>query len=157
MCFQTMQRQKLADIQAWFPGICLAITLYTAPTMAGVQTITHGKNLMTSCQQALTILHQASDTPDTADQNSAFVCMAYLSSMMATAQHANDLAKLRYSLITDGRGNRHDISLYCFDWQLSYQEIARIVLEFGRNNPVYLPQPAHKLAIRALQTAFPCR
>ena len=152
-----MQLQKFTDIQKWFPGICLASILLTAPAVASVQTITHGKSLMISCQQALTALSQEPDTLNNADQNSAFVCMAYLSGMMATAQHADALAKLRYSLLTDGRGNRHDLGLYCFDWQLSYQKIARIVLEFGRSNPAYLQQPAHKLAIRALQTAFPCR
>ncbi len=149
--------QKFTDIQKWLPGICLAGILCAAPVTASVQTITHGASLMASCQQALIALTQKPGTPDDTGQNSAFVCMAYLSGVMATAQHANDQAKLRYSLVTDGRGNRHDLSLYCFDWQLSYQKIARIVLEFGRNNPVYLQQPAHKLAIRALQNAFPCR
>jgi len=152
-----MQLKKLTDIQKWFPGICLVSILYTAPVVASVQTITHGKSLMVSCQQALIALNQEADTPNNADQNSAFVCMAYLSGMMTTAQHANEQAKLRYSLLTDGRVNRHGFGLYCFDWQLSYQKIARIVLEFGRSNPVYMQQPAHKLAIRALQTAFPCR
>jgi len=152
-----MQRQKFTDIQQWFLGICLLGGLYTGPAVANVQTITHGKSLMISCQQALIALSQKADTRNKADQNSAFVCMAYLSGMMETAQHANNQAKLRYSLMTDGRGDRHDLSLYCFDWQLSYQKIARIVLEFGRKKPVYLQQPAHKLAIRALQTAFPCR
>ncbi len=152
-----MRLQKFTDISKWLPGICLTSILYTTSTVASVQTITHGKSLMISCQQALTVLNQTPDTPGNADQNDAFVCMAYLSGMMATAQHANAQAKLRYSLMTDGRGNRHDLALYCFDWQLSYQKIARIVLAFGRSNPVYLQQPAHKLAIRALQAAFPCR
>ncbi len=153
-----MRLQKFTDIQKWLLGICcLTSILYTGPIIANVQTITHGKSLMISCHQALTGLKQEPDTLSDADQNSAFVCMAYLSSMMATAQHANDRAKLRYSLLTEGRANRHDFGLYCFDWQLSYQKVARIVMEFGRSNPVYLQQPAHKLAIRALQTAFPCR
>ncbi len=153
-----MRRQKFTDVQKWLLGICcLTSILYTGPVMASVQTITHGKSLMISCQQALIALNRESDVPDDADQNSAFVCMAYLSGMMTTAQHADARAKLRYSLLTGGRGNRHDLGLYCFDWQLSYQKIAQIVLEFGRSNPVYLQQPAHKLAIRALQTAFPCR
>ncbi len=152
-----MRRQKLTNIQKWLLSICcLMSALYTGLAMASVQTITHGKSLMISCQQAMIVINQ--DTAEhIADQNSAFVCMAYLSSMMATAQHANDRAKLRYSLITEGRGNWQDFGLYCFDWQLSYQKVAHIVLEFGSNNPAYLRQPAHKMAIRALQTAFPCR
>ncbi len=118
--------QKFTDIPARFLGICLAGILYAGPSAASVQTITHGKSLMISCQQALIALNQESDTLSDADQYSAFVCMAYLSGMMTTAQHANEQAKLRYSLLTNGRANRHDFGLYCFDWQLSYQKIARI-------------------------------
>jgi len=154
----TMRLHKITDIQKRFLGICcLTGILYIGPTVASVQTITHGKSLMISCEQVLLALKEESDMLNDADQNSAFVCMAYLSSMMATAQHANDRAKLRYSLLTDGRSNRHDFGLYCFDWQLSYQKVAQIVLEFGSNNPMYLQQPAHKLALHALQAAFPCR
>ncbi|MCF6336740.1 MAG: hypothetical protein L3J84_02130 [Gammaproteobacteria bacterium] len=153
-----MRLQKFTDSPTWLLSICcLTSILYIGPVTANVQTITHGKSLMFSCQQALAILNQDADTTSDTDQNSAFVCMAYLSGMMTTAQHANEQAKLRYSLLTNGRANRHDFGLYCFDWLLSYQKIAHIVLEFGRSNPAYLQQPAHKLAIRALQTAFPCR
>ena len=63
----------------------------------------------------------------------------------------NELAKLRYPLTTDGHGNQQSSRLYCFDWQLPYKSIARIVMEYGRK------QPAHRLAVHALQTVFPCR
>jgi len=82
--------------------------------------------------------------------------MAFLSGMMSTAQHANELAKLRYSVASYGRGDQRRFNLYCLDWQLPYQKIARIVLAFGQREPRYLQRPAHELAIRALQIAFPC-
>jgi len=71
--------------------------LLTAPAVADVQTITHGKDLMVSCQQAIIALDTPQETPTSSAQNEAFLCMAYLSGVMATAQHANELAKLRYS------------------------------------------------------------
>jgi len=130
--------------------------LYTAPSLADVQTITHGKSLVTSCQQALNILDSQPDSKNDANQNDAFLCMAYLSGVMATAQHANELARLRYSVATGGRGEQRDFKLYCFDWQIPYKKVAQIVLAFARNQPHYLQGSAHKLTIRALQTAFPC-
>lgn len=152
-----MSRKKPTNIRNILAGSFLACALYTAPTLADVQTITHGKSLIISCQQALNIIDQPAEPPAEASQNDAFLCMAYLAGIMATAQHANELARLRFSLATEGRGNLRAFRLYCFDWQAPYKRIAQIVLEFGRKQPHYLQRPAHELAMRALQTAYPCR
>jgi hypothetical protein len=152
-----MQLQKFNHIRQILLGIGFILIVCANPATANVQTITHGKSLLISCQQALIALDKGLDSLANSDQNDAFLCMAFLGGIMSTAQHANELAKLRYSLATDGRGNQHDFNLYCFDWQLPYQKIARIVLQFGHNEPRYLQRPAHELAIRALQMAFPCR
>jgi Rap1a immunity proteins len=138
-------------------GIGLFYTLLGTPAMAAVQTIIYGKDLMNSCQQALHILEQRPNSVASADQNDAFVCMAYLGGIISTAQHANELAKLRYALTTEGRGAQPKFRLYCFDWQRPYKTFAKIVVNFGRSQPIYLQQPAHKLVMRALQAAFPCR
>ncbi len=152
-----MLLQEFNDIQKYFLIVLLSSLLLTAPAVADVQTITHGKDLMVSCQQAIIALDTPQETPTSSAQNEAFLCMAYLSGVMATAQHANELAKLRYSQASNGRGDQHRFNLYCFDWQLPYQKIARIVLAFGRSKPRYLQRPAHELVIHALQKAFPCR
>ena len=125
------------------------------PKATEVQTITDGKSLAISCEQAMLALDKPLDmpTPTTA----AFICMAYLSGVMAATQHANERAKLQFSLATEGRGNQATFNLYCFNWQLSYQKITRIVLNFAHNNPEYLQGPAQDMVMRALQNAFPCR
>lgn len=120
-----------------------------------VQTITHGMSLARSCEQALLALDERSNI--TEPKNSAFICMAYLNGIMAVAQHANERAKLEFALATKGQGNQADYTLYCFDWQRSFQQIAAIVLRFAQNNPAYLQRPAHEMVMRALQAAFPCR
>jgi hypothetical protein len=140
-------------------GLISCILLH--PALASVQTITNGKSLAMSCQQAIFALDQGLDTLTVTDQNDAFICMAYLGGMMATAQHANELAKLRYSLASGGRGDQRAFNIYCFDWQLPYAKIARILVAYAktssREHPGLLNQPAHKLALQALQSAFPCR
>ena len=148
---------KFNHIRNYLLAISLTSILCTAPVAADVQTITHGKSLLVSCQHALIALDKGLETLANKDQNDAFLCMAFLGGMMSTAQHANDLAKLRYAQATSGRGDQHRFNLYCFDWQLPYQKIARIVLQFGSNEPKYLSRPANELAIRALQKAYPCR
>lgn len=127
-----------------------------SPVSAEVQTITHGKSLVISCEQALLALRSEQDTLSES-RNDAFVCMAFLSGIIAATQHANEQAKLTYSLITQGKGNQAMFNIYCFDWLLSYEKVAEIVLSFARKNSEYLQMPAHKLVIRALQNAFPCR
>jgi hypothetical protein len=144
-------------IQKCLAGICLLIIFASTPALAELQTITHGKSLLLSCQQAIIALDQGLDALATHNQNEAFLCMAFLSGLITSAEHANELAKLRFSVATEGRGNQQNFNLYCFNWQLSYHKIARIVLEFGRNQPQYQQRPAHELALRALQTTFPCR
>ena len=115
---------------------------------------------MSSCQHAVTAFDQGLKTLTADDQNDAFLCITYLSGIIATAQHANQLAKLRYALATDGRGDQSTFNLYCFDWQLPYEKFARIVLAFSnknkQTNPALLEGPAYKLALQALQTTFPC-
>jgi hypothetical protein len=140
--------------------LCLLSTLIYAPTWAanqnpdGAQTITHGMSLAKSCEQALLSLDERYDVPP--PTNDAFICMAYLSGIMAGAQHANERAKLQFTRVAQGQGNQAAFTLYCFDWQQSFQKIAGIVLTFAQNNPVYLHRPAGELVMRALQTAFPC-
>lgn len=151
-----MLLQKFNRLQKHLLGIGLANLLWMSSATADVQTIRNGKDLMISCQQALIALDNKQESLTSSVQNDAFLCMAFLGGMMSTAQHANELAKLRYSLSTNGRGNQHSFNLYCFDWQLPYQKIARIVTEFGQHAPRYWRRPAHELALRALQTTYPC-
>jgi len=120
-----------------------------------VQIITHGMSLARSCEQALLVLDERFDAPTL--KNDAFICMAYLNGIMAATQHANERAKLEFAVATKGQGNQADFTLYCFDWQRSFQKIAEIVLTFAQNNPAYLQRPANEMVMRALQTAFPCR
>ena len=112
-------------------------------------------SLARSCEQALLALSNPAEVAS--PKNDAFICMAYLNGVMATAQHANERAKLQFALATEGRGDQAAFNLYCFDWQRSFQKIAGIVLTFAQNNPSYLQKPAHEMVMRALQTAFPCR
>lgn len=148
--------QKLNLIQKYLLAIGLMNILCMSTVTADVQTIRQGKDLVISCQHALIALDSTAGKLTSTVRNDAFLCMAYLGGMMTTAQHANELAKLRYALSTEGRGNQQSFNLYCFDWQLPYQKIARIVLEFGQRESRYLQRPAHELAIRALQTTYPC-
>ena len=120
-----------------------------------IQTITHGLSLAKSCEQALLVLDKRYAA--TTLNNDAFICMAYLNGIMAAAQHANERAKLQFSLATKGKGDQEAFNLYCFDWQHSFQKIAAIVLTFAQNNPTYLQKPANEMVMRALQKAFPCR
>ena len=120
-----------------------------------VQTITNGRSLVISCEQAMLALDTPLDAPS--PTTGAFICMAYLSGIMAATQHANERARLQFSLATEGRGNQTTFNLYCFNWQLSYQKITRIVLSFAQNNPGYLQRPAQDMVMRALQNAFPCQ
>lgn len=143
------------------PLLCLFGLLVSTPalsevqTKSEIQTITHGMSLAKSCEQALLVLDNRYD--DSQLNNAAFICMAYLNGVMAAAQHANERAKLEFSLATEGVGNQAAFNLYCFDWQLSFHKIAAVVLTFAQKNPEYLQRPAHDLAMKALQTAFPCR
>ena len=86
---------------------------------AEVQIITDGKSLYLSCEQALIALEQGLEQLPADKQNDAFVCMAYIGGVLATAQHANDLAKLRFALASGGQGESGDFHLYCFNWQRS--------------------------------------
>lgn len=152
------QRHKKLSLYCLLYLVC---GLISSPSWAetqkvdDVQTITHGMSLAKSCEQALLVLDKryASATLN----NDAFICMAYLNGVMAATQHANEHAKLAFSLATEGRGNQAAFNIYCFDWEHSFQKIAAIVLTFAQQNPEYLQRPADKMVMRALQTAFPCR
>jgi hypothetical protein len=133
-------------------GVCLI-----SPSWAGVQTITSGNSLALSCQRALVAVERGLETLPAADQNDAFLCMAYLGGIMAATRHANELAKLRFAQATNGRGSTEQFNLYCIDWQLSYQRVAHIVLEYARRHPELGKRPAQDLVMRALQSAYPCR
>lgn len=152
-----MLPNKFNRPQKVFAIICLFFVLSPPTVAAGVQTITHGNSLLLSCQRAMVALDQGLDSLAKDEQNDAFLCMAYLGGLMAAAEHANKLAKLRFAAATDGNGDQKNFNLYCFDWQLPYQKIARIVLEYGHKQPQYRQRPAQELAMRALQTTFPCR
>jgi hypothetical protein len=152
-----MLPNKFNRPQKVFAIICLFFVLSSSATAAGVQTITNGNSLLLSCQRALLALDQGLDSLAEDEQNDTFLCMAYLGGLMGAAEHANRLAKLRFSVATDGKGSQQNFNLYCFDWQLPYQKIARIVLEYGRKQPQFGQRPAQELAMRALQTTFPCR
>jgi hypothetical protein len=123
--------------------------------VTGEQTITDGRSLVISCEQAMLALDTPPDTPS--PSTDAFICMAYLSGIMAATQHANERARLQFSLATEGQGNQAAFNLYCFNWQLSYQQITRIVLNYAHKNPGYLQRPAQDMVMRALQNAFPCQ
>ena len=135
----------------WLLGLCL-----TAPSWAGVLTITSGNSLALSCQRALAAVDQGLEALPTTDQNDAFLCMAYLGGVMAATRHANELAKLRFAQATDGKGATNAFNLYCMDWQLSYQRVAHIVLVYARHHPELGNRPAQVLVMEALQSAYPC-
>ncbi len=129
---------------------------------ANIQIITNGESLAVSCQQALIAVDRlATDkgfeqlAPDV--QNNAFICFSYLSGIIGAAQYTNSLAELRYAQATKGKANFPKLGAYCIDWNVQYQKAARIVLKFAQQNPEELREPAHKLALHALQSAFPCR
>ncbi len=120
-------------------------------------TITNGDSLAASCYLALTALDKGMEQMLQEEQTSTFVCMAYLGGILAAAQHANDLARLRYAQVTEGQGSKADFNLYCFDWNMRYRDAARIVLHYARQHLNLATQPAERLAMKALQDAYPCR
>ena len=130
--------------------------VFSPPAMADIQTITNGKSLVISCQQALIAVDKGLDPIEADNQNNAFICFSYLSGIIGAARHTDSLAELRFALTTQGKGNFPKFRIYCIDWNIQYQKAARIVLNFARKNPDELGKPAHSMAIRALQSAFPC-
>lgn len=127
------------------------------PVHAEVSIITDGHSLATTCQTALITLEQTANTSTENVQGDAFVCMAFLGGLMGAAQHANELARLRFAVASGGHATEKPFTLYCFDWQLPYGKVARLILDFAKHNPGLLQRPAQELALRALQTAFPCK
>lgn len=134
-------------------AICL---LVMTPVHAAVSVITDGHSLANTCQTALATLEQTADASTENVQSDAFVCMAFLGGLMGTAQQANELARLRFAVATGGQATEKAFALYCFDWQLPYDRLARLILDYAKHNPRLLQRPAQELALRALQAAFPC-
>jgi len=129
-----------------------AFAAKTAPN-----TITNGDSLAASCYLALTALDKDMEQMPQEEQTSTFVCMAYLSGVLAAARHGNELARLRFAQATDGKGSQADFDLYCFDWNMRYRDAARIVLGYARQHLELASQPAERLVMKALQDAYPCR
>ncbi len=140
--------------------ICLLLLVLVQPTLAAKaapNTITNGNSLAASCYLALSALDKGMEQMPQEEQTSTFVCMAYLGGILAAAQHANELAKLRFAQVTDGKGSQADFNLYCFDWNMRYRDAARIVLRYARQHLDVATQPAERLTMKALQNAYPCR
>ena len=124
---------------------------------ADIQIITNGESLVVSCQQALIAIDKGLEGQSLDVQNNAFICFSYLSGIIGAAQYTESLTELRYIQAVRGKANFPKLVMYCIDWNIQYQKAARIVLKFAQQNPKELRQPAHKLALHALQSAFPCR
>ena len=118
--------------------------------------ITSGKNLVATCYQALVALDKGLETLKPGEQEDAFLCMAYIGGVMATAKHANELAKLRYAQSSTGNTSIKDFNLYCFNWEVTHQDVARIIYNYAHNHQKLLAAKANELAMRALQSTFPC-
>ncbi len=138
--------------------ICLLPFVIQTPASAAMgHTITHGDSLAASCFLALTALEKGLDYIPEDEQASTFVCMAYLNGVLAAARHANELAKLRIVQASKGQISAEDFNLYCFDWNMRYRDAAQIVLQYARQHMDLARQPADKLAMKALQAAYPCQ
>ena len=142
------------------PLIGLLLLVIAQPGLGArpqVTTITDGNSLAASCHLALTALDQGLEQLAKDEQIAPFACMAYLGGILAAAKHANELAKLRFAQATDGEGAQADFDLYCFDWNMRYRDAARVVLRYARQHLELASQPADRLAMKALQDAWPCR
>ena len=142
------------------PSLLFALGLAlagTVPAHAAVTTISDGASLVSSCARALQALDKGLEQLPTEQQTDAFVCMAFLSGVISTAEQANRQAKLRLAIATKGQGSQADFNLYCFDWQLPYKRVAQLLIAHARDNRQLLSRPAQQLVLEALQQAFPCR
>lgn len=138
-------------------AVLAAGLLLLNPVHAEVSIITNGHSLATTCQTALAALEQSAGASTENVQGDAFVCMAFLGGLMGAAQQANELARLRFAVATGGHPTEKPFTLYCFDWQLPLGQVARLILDFAKHHPGLLQRPAQDLALRALQSAFPCQ
>ncbi len=130
---------------------------FCSSATADIQVITNGRSLVVSCQQALVAAEKGLEQLSPDAQNNAFICFSYLAGVIGAASYSKSLAELRFAQATEGETNLPKFRTYCIDWNIQYQKAARIVLNFARQNLNELGEPAHKLALRALQNAFPCR
>ena len=132
--------------------------LMTFPAQADLQTISNGRSLVISCQHALKILGKDLDPIPADIQTNAFICFSYISGVLGGARYMESLAELRYAQGTAELQEKvPPFRKSCIDWNIQYQEAAKIVVRFARQNPDELGQDAHGLVLRALNHAFPCR
>jgi hypothetical protein len=134
----------------------LLLFAVSPPSIAAVSAISHGQSLVATCQAAMANLQPEPDAAAVANQGDAFVCLAYVAGVMSAAQQANDLARLRFAVATGGQATAKPFKLYCFDWEMSYGHVARLIIDYAKRHPQQLRRPAGELALRALQSAFPC-
>ena len=133
---------------------------FCSSASANIQVITDGRSLVVSCQQALVAVDKGLDHIEPDNQNNAFICFSYLAGLIGGARYTESLSELRYAQATSKVEDPKQLSPFrksCIDWNTQYQKAARIVLNFARQHRDELGEPAHKLALRALQNAFPCR
>lgn len=141
-----------------YPGIILLLLSATLPAQGDLQTISNGRSLVISCQHALEVLDRNLDPIPADIQTNAFICFSYISGVMGGARYMESLAELRYAQGTSELKEKvAPFRKSCIDWNLRYQEAAKIVVSFARKHPDELGQDAHGLVLRALNHAFPCR
>jgi hypothetical protein len=129
----------------------------TFPAQADLQTISNGKSLVISCQHALKILNKDLNTIPVDIQTNSFICFSYISGVMGGARYMESLSELRYAQGTSSLKEKvPPFRKTCIDWNIQYQEAAKIVVKFARQNPDELNQDAHGLVLRALNHTFPC-
>ena len=137
-------------------SIIFLCSLFLLPGFVIAQTITDGKSLVLHCQITLSAIEKGLEQLSADKQNDAFICLTYLSGIIGTARYSNDLAKLRYALVEKGSSSLKEFNVYCINWEIQYQQVARLVIDFAQRNPDRLNNPAHELVLRALQSAYPC-
>ncbi len=140
-----------------FPLCLLTAFLFPTSAVAGINIITDGPSLLTTCHYALVGLDTDFDELTPEQQNDSFVCMAYLGGVLGATHHATRLAKLRYAQTSAGRGDQRDFNLFCINWELKHHELARLLIHYARQNPNKIHGPAHELVFRALEDTYPCR
>lgn len=129
----------------WNRSLLLILLLSGPVSAAEVYTITDGSSLAEGCHQAL----HATEPP----APGAFACLAYLRGVLDTMRHANALARLR---LAQASGGRRGADLYCVPLDLRYGAAARIVRDHARAHRELVRESAERLALSALQAAFPC-
>ena len=139
------------------PGIILLAFLVAQPVQADLQTISDGRSLVISCQHALKILSTDLDPIPAEIQTNAFICFSYISGVLGGARYTETLSELHYALATsEAKGSLPPFRKSCIDWHIQFQNAARIIIQYARQNPGELRQAAHGLVLRALNKSYPC-